>query len=203
MNEAASFFQQEKTSQMLKHFVDSIGDSNVSFAYVVQSFEQRSYAGIFFILAILCFLPGISILAGAVMILPSLQMLLGKKSPTLPKQLARMTISSDRLNHGFDWLMPRLIWLESWVKPRWEIFSSTIAKHIIGFVALLLAIIVAVPFPLSNFLPAAAMLFISIGILERDGLLIALGLIVSFIAFVLSFAVIKILLFWIEALIFN
>ena len=126
-------------------------------------------------------------------------MFLARKVPFLPDQLARINMSTKRLHKGCRWMLPKLRWLESWIKPRWLLLSSQYAKPFIGFVVLMLAIIVAVPFPFSNLLPAVAMLFIAIGLLERDGLFVAIGLGVSLIAVALSFTVVKIIYFWFES----
>ncbi len=181
-----------KTSSLLEAVIAGSKSEEVTFAYFLRQFEQRSFAGIFFILAVLCLLPGVSIVAGFVMILPSLQLLLGRQVPAFPKVIDEKTISVDRLASWSQWLIPKIEWLEQYVKPRYLFLSSTAAQYLIGFVALVLAVIVAVPFPLSNFLPAFAMLFISIGMLERDGLLIALGLLISILAFLTSVAVVKV-----------
>jgi len=173
-----------------------IKQSWMSFGYFLHLFGQRSYAGIFFILAVLCLLPGISILAGFVMILPSLQLLLGFSLPTFPTFIQQKQISVKRLQSCIRWLLPKLQWLEQFVKPRYLFLSSKLAMYLIGLVALLLSIIVAVPFPLSNFLPAFAMLFISIGMLQRDGLYIAIGLLISLLAFWVSISVVKLIFSW-------
>ena len=199
MGEAYSFLQHEKTSQLLTRLINElIIEKKVSFSVLTNTLQRRSFAGLFLILAILSFLPGVSILAGVVMILPSLQLAIGKKTPSLPNRLDRLNVSVKHLNHGFRWLLPKLNWLEGWVKPRWLFFSSQFMPKIVGLIALVLAIIIAVPFPLSNFLPAIAMLFIAVGMLEKDGVCIAIGLAISSVAIGLSLIVVKVLYFSLE-----
>ncbi len=182
-----------KTSSLLEKVVADSNSGKVTFAYFLHQFERRSFAGIFFILAVLCLLPGVSVIAGFVMILPSVQLLLGWNVPAFPHFIDNKTIAVKRLRSWSSWLIPKIEWLEQYVKPRYLFLSSRSAQYLIGFVALVMAVIVAVPFPLSNFLPAFAMLFISIGMLERDGLMIGVGLLISLLAFLTSFAVVKVI----------
>ena len=199
MGEAHSFYQYKKTSDLLIQFIKgSRGEHKISFSELTSVFQQRSYAGLFFILALLSFLPAISILAGLAMVLPGIQMLLGKKIPALPKRLNQTKVSVERLNRIFHWLSPKLIRLELWVKPRWFLMLSPAMHKFFGVVALVLAVIIAVPFPLSNILPAIAMLFISVGLLEKDGICIAIGLAISSIAIALSVMLVQGLYFSLE-----
>jgi len=206
LNNIQVFSQHEKTSQLLVRAISSItlvNDHKVALEDVISTFQRRSYAGLFFILALLSFLPGISILAGAVMILPSLQLLFGKKSPVLPTQLGQIMIPTKRVNRGFYWLLPKLRRIETRVKPRLLLLTYDFSQQLIGLVAFILAVIIAVPFPLSNLLPAISMLFISVGLLEKDGIYIGIGLAISLVAIVLSVMIVKAIYFSIEHLLLT
>jgi len=185
------FTQHVTTSQQLYDFSNNLQAKDVTFAQLMDSLSQKSFASIFFILALLCFIPGVSILAGAVLILPSLQVIHGRSTLVLPNKIAQKSIDSKRLLKNFRWLLPKLRWLEKKIKPRGVFFSSPTAKRILGSVVLMNAVIVAIPFPLSNVLPAIALVFISLGMLEKDGLFIVLGVIISVVGMLASWAVIN------------
>jgi hypothetical protein len=68
---------------------------------------------------------------------------------------------------------------ERLVRPRWLVLTQSVAVNIVHGLALVLAgVLLMFPLgqvPFSNTLPAVAILFLALGMLERDGLLIAGG----------------------------
>ena len=54
--------------------------------------------------------------------------------------------------------------------------------NLLGFVVVALALVIMLPLPFSNLPPAIALTCLSLGILERDGLLIGIGLVCAIIA---------------------
>ncbi|MGH1429067.1 MAG: exopolysaccharide biosynthesis protein [Arenicella sp.] len=185
-----------KTSILLSELLCEIPDENVDFGHFLGQFKERSYAGILLIFAVLYLLPGISVLAGLLMIYPSIQLLFGFKTPVFPAFIHRKRIQAKHLKSIGSRVVPKVEWLELFVKTRWLLMSSKMAQRFLGLVMLVLAIIVAIPFPLSNYLPAFAMFFIGIGMLERDGIFISIGLGVSFIAIAVSGAIVTLVHSW-------
>ena len=52
-------------------------------------------------------------------------------------------------------------------------------EYLVGLVCLLLAVVLVLPVPLGNMLPALAISLLALGIMERDGLWILAGLATS------------------------
>jgi hypothetical protein len=123
--------------------------------------------------------PGVSTVFGLAILLIGISRLLGR-SLWLPKRIAQRVLPAEKLrtvlNKGSVWLHRlervsrphRLNWLAS---P--GIADSLNNCALIAGAALLMAPFVLVPF--SNTLPALAILFLSIGLLQRDGLCILFG----------------------------
>jgi hypothetical protein len=70
--------------------------------------------------------------------------------------------------------------LEKRLRPRWPVFveghaARMTAGFTIAFAAVLLSLPIPPPFPLTNTIPGIAIIFLCLGTLERDGLLIAAG----------------------------
>ena len=55
-------------------------------------------------------------------------------------------------------------------------------ENLVGAVCLLLALVLVLPIPLGNTLPALSISLLALGVLERDGLWIVAGLVASTIA---------------------
>jgi hypothetical protein len=124
-------------------------------------------------------IPGVSTVFGAGILLIGVSRLLGQ-TLWLPAPIARRVVSSDKVRLAFD---RGLVWfrrLERVSRPhrlRW--LTARGAVGIVNDLGLVLgAVLLMMPFgliPLSNTLPAIALLFLAIGALQRDGVSILLG----------------------------
>lgn len=147
--------------------------------------------GPFLFIVILCVpfllplsIPGVSLPFGLMIIYLCLG-IITKREIKLPKRLINHTIKSKhsmRLMRGVIKIFRKI---EKWTSPRLKFlavhpFSVTINGLIILFCAIVL--MVPVPIPLGNALPAYAMLFLSIGFLQRDGAMIIAGYILTLIS---------------------
>jgi hypothetical protein len=124
-------------------------------------------------------IPGVSTVFGAVILLIGISRLLGR-SLWLPKRISQRVFPGDKLrtvlNQGSIWLHR----LERVSRPhRLNYLASAGLTDTLNNCALILgAVLLMAPFglvPFSNTLPAIAILFFAIGLLQRDGLCILLG----------------------------
>lgn len=137
-------------------------------------------------------IPGVSTVFGAAILLIGICRLLGR-SLWLPKRVAQRVLPADKLraalSRGSVWLgrlervsrPHRLNWLTSTGPMEWLNNCALIAG----------ALLLMAPFgliPFSNTLPGLALLFLSIGLLQRDGLFILLGHLAN-VATVIYFAI--------------
>jgi hypothetical protein len=76
----------------------------------------------------------------------------------------------------------RLAWLERFVKPRHGWFCMPRADRLIGAVCFLLALLLFLPIPFASIVPALALSFFALGLVKRDGILIAGGWLVVILA---------------------
>lgn len=61
------------------------------------------------------------------------------------------------------------------LKPRLKFLVHPPAEFVIGLLCLILSIVLTLPIPLGNILPALAICFFAFAILERDGLCSVIG----------------------------
>jgi hypothetical protein len=78
-----------------------------------------------------------------------------------------------------------LRWTERLLSPRLTIFFGPVGDRIIGVICLLLAVILFLPIPLANMLPALAIVCFALALLERDGVAAIAGWIVTAAAILL------------------
>jgi hypothetical protein len=133
-------------------------------------------------------LPGLSTPFGLVIALIGLRLALGQK-PWLPARLLDTALSpglfkkvfaaAARILRGFEYLLrPRWLWLTG--SPR------LLQVHAIPIFFAAVMLLLPLPVPFSNLLPAFSVLLVAAGLLERDGVFIGVGYLV-FIAAVAFF----------------
>lgn len=125
--------------------------------------------------------PGVSTLLGAPLLFLSAQLMLGMR-PWLPGVITRRSISRDDLATLVRRIVPWLAKAEKLLKPRAPVLVRPPVEYFVGLVCLVLAAILMLPIPLGNTLPALAISLLALGVLERDGVWIAIGLLASAVA---------------------
>ena len=180
------------TSDVIRQFVASLDgpNSSVTVSEIVAALRHRSYGGLILILAVVALVPGISIVGGLMIIVPAAQMMLGWPYPILPGRLGRTRLRVERLRAAVTRMLPIILYIERFVRPRWVWATRPPAENFIGALTIVLAIVLFIPLPFTNFMPAVAMIVISLGFLERDGVIVTIGLVTSVIALAIGFTAI-------------
>ena len=172
----------ERTSALLKKVLDELTDETIRVGSLLYKLRKRSFGGVFLLLATLSLLPGISIIAGFMIIIPALQMIIGYRAPLLPRFLRERRISVAKIRKLGNKAVPWIEKIEHYIKPRWLGLTSPAMLFLVGITIMMLAIVITIPLPLSNLAPAITVICLAFGLLERDGLLIFIGLIFGTIA---------------------
>lgn len=180
----------EKTSLLLQRVIAEAKNEHISLGELLLLLRHRSFGGLFILLSLLCLIPGISIFAGLLILLPATQLSLGFKAPWLPAFLRERPIRSSQLKLTEEKVIPIIIWVERYVKPRVPLLSSHLVFMFVGVLAIPLAIVITLPLPFSNLLPAIALFFLAFGILEKDGLMIMFGLFLAGVALCVGYFIV-------------
>src|SRR5690554_1178541 len=164
----------------------------VTIVSLMKALEGRARAALILIFAFpnaLPAIPGTSGILGLPLLYITFQMMLGR-NPWLPKIIADRGLPRERFAQLIDRLVPYLARTERLLRPRWRVLSGHTAEYFLGAVCLVLAVVLTLPVPLGNMLPAFSMCLIALGILERDGLWVVFGLLSSIAALVISAGVV-------------
>lgn len=156
--------------------------------------DERAFGVLMLILALpnavgLGTIPGMSTVFGVPQVMVALQMIFGAERPWLPRWLLARSIAMGDFRTMVIKAAPHLVRIERLLRPRYALMSNKIAECLLGIVLLLLSIIVTLPIPFANQPPAIAQCLIALGLIERDGLFVGVGLVVSAIATAVAFAV--------------
>jgi len=163
-------------SSVLQRLHDEAPPDHFTLGWLMGSLRKRSYGIVMLLLAIAAAAPGVSFVAGLLLMIPAFQMILGHPAPVFPRPVAARPLPTRHLAALVQRAVPMLRHLEKIIHPRWPILFD-LTKHFIGIVILALsATLVILPIPLSNDPPALAIALISLAYIEEDGLLLSIAL---------------------------
>ncbi|HYO87661.1 MAG TPA: exopolysaccharide biosynthesis protein [Candidatus Limnocylindrales bacterium] len=173
---------QDSLSATLHAVAEGLPDGHVSVRYLFSTVGEHSMLLLCIILTIPFLtplpLPGVSTVFGLMIMLISLGIILNRV-PWLPRQVLDRPISSEHLGAVMKRGSQLSARIERFIKPRIRVLSATITVNRVNGMLLLLGgflLIIPIPFiPLSNMLPGYGILFLSIGMVQHDGVMILLG----------------------------
>ncbi|GAB5467338.1 MAG: exopolysaccharide biosynthesis protein [Rhodospirillales bacterium] len=187
----ASASDNERMSEVFRRFVEDIGPRDITLGELVAALGDRSL-----LVAIVLFSlpncipapPGIGSVFALPVLIVTWQLLLDYPSLRLPRRLARRRIPAKTLQWIANKGLRPLIWVERRCSPRLPGMVNTHRHRWLAVAILILAVVVAFPGPMTNFLPALAILAITVGLLERDGLIVLCGLLFGVVAILVALA---------------
>ncbi|WP_340118265.1 exopolysaccharide biosynthesis protein [Pelagibius sp. 7325] len=163
--------------------------SSVTLAWIVANLRELSFGIVMLLIALMGLVPGLSPVAGVLLAVPSVQMMVGRREPLLPRRLAARQFSKPRIERIVARVIPVVRRLEQVVRPRWAMpFEAT--KRAVGFVVLLLSGTLLAPVPFSNVIPALVIMLLAFAFMEEDGLLLCIALAAAVISLAITAAVV-------------
>lgn len=154
----------------------------VSVSDILDALGDRGFAAMLVFFAALNLLPlppGTSAVLGLPLLFVAAQMCLGARRAWMPAFIARKALSAEQFRALMARVVPRLKRLERLIAPRYWPFWNGRGDAVIGMMALVLSIVVVLPIPLGNWLPAFSIFLLGLALSERDGVLFALGTVAS------------------------
>lgn len=165
----------------------------VTVAEIRDALGDRSFAALLVFFALLNMIPlppPSSAILGLPMVIVAAQLMYGSKRAWLPAFVMNKSLSLEQFRGLMDRLIPFLIRLEQYVRPRYWPFWRRRGDRVVGAMAFFLAIIVTLPIPLGNWLPAFSTALLGLSLSERDGLVFGIATIVGVGAIAVIVAVI-------------
>lgn len=177
---------QDSLSTTLSAVAGDLPEGNVSVRYLLSTVGEHSMLLLCIILTIPFLtplpLPGVSTVFGLMVMLIAMGIILNRV-PWLPGPVLDRPISSEHLAAVMLRGAALSARIERFIKPRLRVLSSTTTINRFNGALLLLGgflLILPLPFiPLSNMVPGYGILFLAIGMLQHDGLLIILGYVLN------------------------
>ena len=174
----------ESASQVLQRLTVGNPHDQVSFGRILDELGERSFGLLLIVLALpncLPFpgVPGTSFVTGAAIFYIAIQLILARDEPTFPRWLNRKSFSRANLARFVTKTNPFLRWLEKPVRPRLTPVVAGLGERVIGLVALIHAVTLALPIPMGNLPQGVALVLLAMALIELDGAMAILGYIAS------------------------
>jgi hypothetical protein len=166
-------------SGILSRLLDEAPADHFTVAWLLDSLQERSFGIILLVLGALGLAPVGSMFPGLLLLIVAIQMMAGRDGPGFPRAITRRPIPTRHLARLGARIIPALKRLEKVVHPRWPTPPTTTQRAIGTLVFLLTTILLLVPVPLGNLLPAMLITIIAVAYIEEDGLLLALAVLGS------------------------
>ena len=145
--------------------------------------------------------PGYSTPFGIAIVLIAFQILIGKDAFKTPKFIQNIEFQPKLAQKVLVFAIRSLKKIEPFIKPRLLKFQSKQMRPLIAINLILLAILMILPIPLTNTLPAIVICLLGISICECDGLLTLISIILSLFSLVIyTFIIFTIITFGPEAI---
>ena len=189
------------TSDMLEQVVNGIDSDYITLRDIVRLLGEQ---GLLLICALLSLpflfpisIPGVSTVFGAGIILVSVAITINRL-PWMPAFVADRKLDTGKLIPVLERGVTVLRRLDRYLKPRFiALTTGAVVNRVNGIALVASGVLLMMPLgliPFSNTLPGVAILLLSIGISQRDGLLVVLGYLMI-LATVVYFAVLAYIAF--------
>lgn len=166
---------QDAQEMSLGTFLEQLGDRSFGWAILLACLVN-----------LLPLPPGATLITAIPLLIFCTQLALGFSSVRLPQRLARIRISGGAMRRIVLRLRPISRRLERIAQPRLPAVFQPRREQLIGCLLLLVALALFVPLPLSGWFPAISLFVTTIGLVERDGVIVLTGAVAGIFSIALT-----------------
>jgi hypothetical protein len=183
-----------RTSHLLRDFVTSHPEPRISLGALRDALGDRGFGVLLFIFALPNLVPVniplLSAVLGLPLVLLAAQLTYGRHKPWFPRWLTRQSFPREAFANVVLRSLPYLEGAERLLRPRLAVLLSWTGERLIGLAILILALVLFLPIPFANWLPACAIAIIGLAIVEKDGVAVLVGLAVGVASLAVAAAVV-------------
>jgi hypothetical protein len=183
-----------RTSALLRDFIAGETGPRITLGALRDALGDRGFGVLLFIFALPNLVPVniplLSAVLGAPLVLLAAQLSYGRHKPWFPGWLTHQSFSRQGFAAIVTRALPHLERAERLLRPRLTFLVSWTGERLIGIAILILALVLTLPIPFANWLPAFAIAMIGLAIVEKDGVAVLAGLTVGVVSLVVAATVI-------------
>jgi hypothetical protein len=180
----------ERTSELLERLAQDQSQAEISLGQLVDALGDRAFGAVMLLFSLPMIFPmppGVSAVFGVPLVWFAFQITINNPRPWLPRFIRGKKFSREHLRAVIRKISPFILYFEKFFKPRIHNLTQGWPERLVGLMLLSLALIIFLPIPFGNMLPALAIAVIAIGYIERDGLVILVGIALGFASFVVLY----------------
>ncbi|NRB09957.1 MAG: exopolysaccharide biosynthesis protein [Richelia sp.] len=183
------------SQELQRFFFHDQKSSEVNLTDILLLAEERIFGFLFVILSLPSALPvpapGYSIPFGILILVLAVQLIVGAKTPWLPKRMAKHPMKLETVQGFLKAGLPWLQRIEAITCPRLSFLCTTLPGRVtIGVAIALMSISMMIPIPGTNTLPAIGIFVTGFGLQEDDGAISLGGLVLCLLGAVLSVSIV-------------
>ena len=172
-----------RTSDLLERLARQHPGPAVTLQEVADALGERGFGVLMFLLAVPNAvpgppIPGFSVIFAIPLTLLAAQLMTERHEPWLPGWLMRRAVRLERFRRMVAHAAPRMRRIERFLQPR----PGLPAPRLLGVTLLALILAMALPIPLVNLPPAVVICIVALGIVEKDGRAVRLGIVLGVLA---------------------
>ncbi|OBZ93877.1 exopolysaccharide biosynthesis protein exod [Pararhizobium polonicum] len=183
----------QQLSQLLRNLSLNAGPK-ITLRDLAAAMEDRSFGAFLVVFALPNLIPlppGATFILGLPLIFIAWQMFASRRTGIwLPKRMGDYAFDNTTFFVFVNRISPWLQRAETLIKPRAWFLGSRFAERLVGLLALILAVVIFLPIPFGNWLPAFALAVIGFAHTERDGLGLAAGALIGILSLAVAGTVI-------------
>ena len=172
--------------QQLRDAAAAIQDERVSMRAMALAHGPEAHGTLLLLLAMPCLLPvpGVGMVLGVAMVALAVAMWRGHCVPCLPPRVAELELPRRWAQRVLVGLACAYALAGRHARARFSHLAISGRRSVTALAVGLMAVIVVMPIPFGNVLPALALVLIGLGLVFRDGLAVVMGLLMSGLALV-------------------
>lgn len=183
------------TSEILQDVASGFTEDRITVFAIKDAIKEKGFAIMLLVFSLplsipLPVPPGTTTIAALPLLVLSFQAAIGIKSPWLPDFIGQKSLKRTTLAAVVEKSAPFLRKIEKITKPRFSTVAYLLSGKMFGVLVMLCSLSIAVPLPLTNFIPAIGIVLLSLGLLSKDGAIMLLGILVSAFGLLISASVI-------------
>ncbi|WP_292068933.1 exopolysaccharide biosynthesis protein [Brevundimonas sp. UBA7534] len=176
---------QTDAARRFSDVLESLGEGanpKLTLQELVAAFGERGFGAIILVLSLLALLPwppGGKAVFAVPIILMSLELAFQRDTVWMPRWALRASVSRTAYRSGVSRIMKLIRRVEALTRPRLHYLTGEVADVVTGLVCVVLAVIMALPIPFGDALPGIALVLFALGMMQRDGVAIILGVVAT------------------------
>jgi len=155
-------------------------EPRISLGALRNALDDRGFGVLLFIFALPNLVPVniplLSAVLGVPLVLLAAQLSYGRHKPWFPDWLTSQSFPREGFVAVVNRALPFLERVEKLLRPRLTVLLSWTGERLVGIAILILAVVLTLPIPFANWLPACGIAVFALAIVEKDGVAVLVGL---------------------------